>query len=234
MTHLTPSEIIIKVISYSGLTYPKFAKVIGRDSPQFLRDIVKGQTQIISKKVATEICAAFPEIDYDFLITGKGNMLKTDQQNLEQVDHDNYMKVEYRDLSVAAGALTKTISNRRTILVPKEYDKGDYLVVRVAGPSMDDGTKYSIPESAEILIKKINLESGQSLPIRGNLFVIDFKDGQDLKQIIEHNVEEGYIVCHSYNPEFRDYKVMVEDIIGIFLFRKIVSYRPPVRDIIIK
>lgn len=150
-----------------------------------------------------------------------------------QVDHSEYMEVEFRDLSVAAGPLNRVEEGqeKKTMLVPKEYDRGEYLVVRVDGPSMDDGSIYSIGDGANILIKKYHLEKGERLPIRGNLFVIDSKDGQALKQIIEHNIQEGYIMCHSYNSDFSDYKVPLEDVIDFYIYRKIVGYRPPVRDI---
>lgn len=156
------------------------------------------------------------------------------KDGVTQMDDGLHMVVEFRDLSVAAGPLTRSENGyvpQKTMLVPKEYDKGEYLVVRVDGPSMEDGSFYSIPNGANILIRRYHLEQGERLPIRGNLFVIDSKDGQALKQIIEHNVEEGYIICHSYNPEFNDYKVPMEDILGFYLYRKIVGFRPPVRDI---
>lgn len=155
------------------------------------------------------------------------------QDGITQIDDSAHMEVEFRDLSVSAGPLSRTYeqASKKTLLVPKEYDRGEYLVVRVDGNSMQDGTEYSIPAGANILIKRIYPEKGESLPIRGNLFVIDAKDGQALKQIIEHNVDEGYIVCHSYNPEYSDYKVRVEDILGFYIYRKIVGYRPPVRDL---
>lgn len=155
------------------------------------------------------------------------------QDGITQIDDSAHMEVEFRDLSVSAGPLSRTYeqASKKTLLVPKEYDRGEYLVVRVDGNSMQDGTEYSIPAGANILIKRLYLEKGESLPIRGNLFVIDAKDGQALKQIIEHNVDEGYIVCHSYNPEYSDYKVRIEDILGFYIYRKIVGYRPPVRDL---
>lgn len=244
MKILSPPERIIKLLDYTKLTYPKFAKEVGRNNPQYLRDIVKGLTLKISDKVADEILKRYPEINEKWIKFGEGEMLNNNlssvkdsrvnySKNVLQVDNSNYMEVEYRDLSVSAGALTSTISkhDKRTILVPREYDNGDYLVVRVAGPSMDDGTKYSIPEGAEILIKRYHLQNGESLPIRGNLFVVDFKDGQDLKQIIEHNIDEGYVVCHSYNKDFSDYKVQMEDVIAFYIYRKIIGFRPPVRDL---
>lgn len=189
---------------------------------------------------------AFNDINKVWLRTGEGEMIIMDGKPLDnvgkidgmkdgvtQVAHENYMEVEFRDLSVSAGPLSRTsnLAPKKTLLVPKEYDSGEYLVVRVDGPSMDDGSIYSIADGANILIRKYHLENGDRLPIRGNLFVIDSKDGQALKQITEHNVDEGYVVCHSYNPEFSDYKVPLEDVIAFYIYRKIVGYRPPVRDL---
>lgn len=193
--------------------------------------------------ILDRISATQKDINKDWLLTGKGEMIQMDGKSLTpkdsptdtvtQVSHDGYMEVEFRDLSVAAGPLSMVDERvpKKTLLVPREYDNGEYLVVRVEGPSMEDGSIYSIPNGANILIKRYYLENGDKLPIRDNLFVIDAKDGQALKQIIEHNTEEGYIICHSYNPDFQDYKVRLEDVFGFYVFRKIVGFRPPVRGI---
>ncbi len=193
----------------------------------------------------------FPDLNKSWLISGEGEMIHMEGKSLDQnfsvqepshnykkdsvtqISHDRYMEVEFRDLSVAGGPLNRddVAMPKKTMLIPKEFDRGEYLVVRVDGPSMDDGSIYSIPSGANILIKRYYLENGDMLPIKGNLFVIDAVDGQALKQITEHNTEEGYIICHSYNPEFKDYRVDMEDIIGIYIFRKIVGFRPPVRDV---
>lgn len=200
----------------------------------------------------------YTDLNIEWLLTGEGEMIKlqgksldanyqkvgdnwqsvnedSSHYNVTPVDNDNYMVVEYADLRVSAGPLgTKNLNalpKSKTRLIPREYDKGEYMVLRVDGPSMDNGTSISIPDGTEILVKKYYLHNGDKLPIRNNLFVIDAKDGQALKQIIEHNTEEGYIICHSYNPEFKDYKVMLEDVLQFFIYRKIVSSRPPIPDI---
>lgn len=206
----------------------------------------------ISSDVIDKIKEKYNELNIDWLLHGKGEMISMEgksteqseireadspygrkQDGLTQLSEETHMEVEFRDLSVAAGPLSRTdeVYPKTTLLVPKEYDNGEYLVVRVDGPSMDDGTIYSIPSGANILIKRHYLHNGDSLPIRDNLFVIDAKDGQALKQIIEHNTEEGYIICRSYNPEFSDYKVEMDDVFAFYIFRKIVGFRPPVRGI---
>jgi len=205
-----------------------------------------------------DISKVYNDLNIEWLLTGEGEMIKMEGKSLDAnfqkvgdnwqsvnednshynvtpIDNDNYMVVEYADLRVSAGPLgTKNLQalpKNKIRLVPKEYDRGEYMVLRVDGPSMDNGTSISIPDGTEILVKKYYLHNGDKLPIRNNLFVIDAKDGQALKQIIEHNTEEGYIICHSYNPEFKDYKVMLEDVLQFFIYRKIVSSRPPIPDI---
>lgn len=205
-------------------------------------------------KTIQYVLTPFNDYNLNYILTGEGEMIKMDgkpidenyalnedgipykvkkEDSVTQQDFDGQMLVEFRDLSVAAGPLNQTInpSTSRRMLVPREYDRGEYLVVKVNGRSMEDGTEFSIPNGANILIKKFYLENGEKLPIRDNLFVIDAKDGQALKQIVEHNPEAGYIICHSYNPEFKDYKVELSDVYGIYIFRKIIGHRPPVRDI---
>lgn len=151
------------------------------------------------------------------------------------IPYDDYMMVEYEDLATAAGYLgvddLEILPDTKKRLIPKEFERGKYLVVRVDGHSMDDGTSKSIPDGTEILIRELQIEPGKRLPIRNNLFVIVSHDGVVLKQIIEHNSDEGYIVCHSYNPKFKDYKIDGKDILQVFLYRKIVSFRPPIPDI---
>ena len=165
-------------------------------------------------------------------------LLKEEKKYVEEVSpipYDNYMEVEYADLSTVAGRLggynPATLPEMKRRLIPKEFDRGNYLVVRVDGDSMDDGTSISIPDGTEILIKEYHLEKGEKLPIRGNLFVIVSTEGTVFKQIIEHNTEEGYIICHSYNQKYSDYKINLSEVLQIFIYRKIVSFRPSIPEI---
>lgn len=151
------------------------------------------------------------------------------------VAFDDYMMVEYVDLSASAGPLggsnVDLLPETKKRLVPKEFEKGNYLVVRVNGDSMVDGTDISIPDGAEILVKEYVLENGNKLPIRGNLFVICSREGNVFKQVVEHNTDLGYIRCRSYNKKYSDYNIPLDDIFQIFIYRKIVGYRPSIPEI---
>ena len=234
------------IISDLGLTNAnQLAEALGYNRPEKVYKVLRG-LNAISKKFAEEINDKFPQYSVDEILSGKfsDSLLKqgigeTDKNkpldSVTPIPNENYMWVEYADLSAAAGQLggsdVDTLPETKKRLVPREYENGEYLVIRVDGDSMDDGSKYSIPDGTEILIKKYYLGNGDKLPIRNNLFVINAREGKALKQIVEHNVEDGYIVCHSYNSDFKDYKINMEDILEIFIYRKIVSSRPPIPDI---
>ena len=160
---------------------------------------------------------------------------KATKQEVTPIPTDAYMMVEYVDLSASAGPLggsnVDLLPETKKRLVPKEFEKGNYLVVRVNGDSMVDGTDISIPDGAEILVKEYVLENGDKLPIRGNLFVICSREGNVFKQVVEHNTDLGYIRCRSYNKKYSDYNIPLDDIFQIFIYRKIVGYRPSIPEI---
>lgn len=239
------AKIIDEVLKHLKLNPSQLSKSLGLKRAQNIYDIQKGKTGI-SKDVAARINETYPEINKHYLLTGEGQLLNentilasSNQNNrpdgITAIPYDDYMMVEYEDLATAAGYLgvddLEILPDTKKRLIPKEFERGKYLVVRVDGHSMDDGTSKSIPDGTEILIRELQIEPGKRLPIRNNLFVIVSHDGVVLKQVVEHDVENGFIRCHSYNPDFKDYLIACDDIIQIFLYRKIVSFRPPIPDI---
>ncbi|WP_221410921.1 S24 family peptidase [Riemerella anatipestifer] len=203
---------------------------------------LNGDERYLTEGIVDKMVETFPQLNREWFITGKGEMLKSLEESpikgdeVKAVPYDNYMMVEYADLGTSAGILgggdnPAYLPETKRRLVPKEFDSGKYLVVGVYGDSMDDGSSISIPHGTEILIKECILSNGEKLPIRNNLFVIVSRSGTVFKQIIEHNTEKGYIMCRSYNPKYKDYKILLEEVIQIFVFRKVVSYRPFIPEI---
>lgn len=224
---------LLEFIKHNNMSVREFERYCGFSNGVVgaLKDnLAKGRRKVIVEK--------FPTLNLYWLLTGEGEMLKEEKKYIEEVSpipYDNYMEVEYADLSTVAGRLggynPATLPEMKRRLIPKEFDRGNYLVVRVDGDSMDDGTSISIPDGTEILIKEYHLEKGEKLPIRGNLFVIVSTEGTVFKQIIEHNTEEGYIICHSYNQKYSDYRINLSEVLQIFIYRKIVSFRPSIPEI---
>lgn len=232
---MSSKEILEQILSHLKISANKLSKELGHPSNVKIYHIKSGRNNI-SVDIAKEIEKTFPEFNYNWILKGEGEMLKNISKNeVKPVPYENYMEVEYAKLSTSAGKLgfenPATLPSTRKKLIPREFDNGNYLVVEVDGDSMDDGTNISIPDGADILIKEYHLNNGDKLPIRGNLFVIVTTEGTVFKQITEHNTEEGYLICHSYNPKYKDYKINMTDVLQIFIYRKIVSSRPSIPEI---
>lgn len=54
------------------------------------------------------------------------------------------------------------------------------------------------------------------LPIRSKLFVVDTLEGAVVKQIVELNKVEGYVVLHSFNERYPDYQVPLSEVRGFY------------------
>lgn len=72
------SDVINKLLIYSGLNAKAFADKIGLDRPQAIYDILKGKTKSISPSMSNKILSVFPEVSRTWLLTGEGDMLSAD------------------------------------------------------------------------------------------------------------------------------------------------------------
>lgn len=103
-------------------------------------------------------------------------------------------------------------------IVDHEY-KGKYVCFEVRGDSMDDGLKHSYEQGDILLCREIS-------PIywkcklhynKWNAFVVVHKTlGIVVKQIIDQDVENGIITCHSFNPIYEDFKVDLQEVVQLF------------------
>jgi transcriptional regulator with XRE-family HTH domain len=89
------SERILQVIDYFGITRNDFAKKIGYKRSQALYDMINGKAlpsyDFFSKLLSSE----YSEINIEWLITGKGAMLKSEELNtniIEDTESPPYVK----------------------------------------------------------------------------------------------------------------------------------------------
>jgi hypothetical protein len=150
-----------------------------------------------------------------------------------KVSSDNFMEVSLMSINAQAGYLNSIIEKDAdymneldTILVPKEYEKGYYLVVEVNGDSMDDGTSRSVCNGDKLLCQELQkIHWVNKLHFRQYIFIIVSNEGIVCKQIISQDVANGTIVCHSWNPMFKDYTINLNDVYQIFYVKKVVERR---------
>lgn len=216
------------IISHLGLTISSFSEKIGSQQSTISRAL--SDKGVFGEGLANKVSMTFG-INKDWILEGKGEMLKSDKQNniyeVSPVAEEDYMMVEYEDLQASAGYIgtgdVAQLSDKKKRLVPREYKNGKFLVVRVDGDSMDDNSKRSLSNGDEILIYLNEDLKINQLPIRKTLFVITTYNGNVVKQIAEINNDEQYIVCRSFNSSYEDYKIKFEDILQIFTVCKVVS-----------
>lgn len=193
-----------------------------------LNNIVANRKSKPSADNLTKIANSIESLNSEWLLTGEGEMIKkTIHNDVEAVPEDKYIMAEYADLRSFAGRLggsdIEQLPETHKRLLPREYEKGNYLVVRVSGDSMNDGTSRSLCDGDEVLVRELAPSEWEALPIRNRLFIITSRGGNVLKQIKEVNKEERYIVCHSFNNAFEDFTLSFDDIYQIFVIYKIVQ-----------
>lgn len=210
----------------------------------------QGET-IVTHELIQEIATTFPDINKEWLTDNKGTMFLSDNalingkdlnhsisklkskngtEEVSPVAEQNYMIVEYADLAVSAGmlggdfseAFVESLPETHKRLIPREYNEGNYLVVRVNGDSMDDGSKRSLSDDDEILIR-LWTDSIDTLPIRSKLFVLTTRSGHIVKQITKIDHKKQQITCHSFNPLYPDQIVDFDEVIQLFTVEKIVN-----------
>lgn len=106
-------------------------------------------------------------------------------------------------------------------IVVDELKRGFYRAFRVKGDSMDADIRKAIPAGSVVTGRNIDKSLWSSkLHINSwNEFVIVCEDGIVIKQILEHNVEEGTIKCHSYNEDkdsYPDYTIHLSQVQQLF------------------
>lgn len=210
----------------------------------------QGET-IVTHQLIEDIVTTFPDINKEWLTANKGTMFLSDNalingkdlnhsisklkskngtEEVSPVAEQNYMIVEYADLAVSAGmlggdfseAFVESLPETHKRLIPREYNEGNYLVVRVNGDSMDDGSKRSLSDDDEILIR-LWTDSIDTLPIRSKLFVLTTRSGHIVKQITKIDHKKQQITCHSFNPLYPDQIVDFDEVIQLFTVEKIVN-----------
>ncbi|NDW19484.1 helix-turn-helix transcriptional regulator [Dysgonomonas sp. 216] len=93
---------------------------------------------------------------------------------------------------------------------------GKYFAFEIKGDSMDDDSKRSISDKDIVLARELrqdlwyNKLHNDEYPY----WIIVLDNTIVCKQITEHNVETGEIICHSLNPspEYADFRVSLNDV----------------------
>lgn len=211
---------ILEFLKYKGISITKVETLLCWSKGALLK------SNSISSDRLGEFYLQFPEVSPEWILTGQGEMLNTPVANeATQITTGDVMMVplvtEYAHARYLAGygdAVYMESLPKIPWVVDHEY-KGRYVCFEVRGDSMDDGLKHSYEQGDILLCREI-------LPIywryklhynKWNAFVVVHKTlGIVVKQIIDQDVENGIITCHSFNPIYEDFKVDLREVVQLF------------------
>lgn len=170
-----------------------FAKRIGI-SPSLMTEIEKGRSNV-GVKVIQNTVNAFSEIDSDWLLIGRGSMLRSQLLQLEQVG------IPLIPIEAFAGYANGDVSVNsyevQRYFIPEFYKKADVLV-RLNGDSMED--RYL---SGDVLgCKYIPTTFIQW----GKPYVMDTVQGPICKLLFE-SPKKDVVICRSKNKNYPDFEL---------------------------
>jgi SOS-response transcriptional repressor LexA len=200
-------ERLIKFLAYLNTGQKQFEKNCNL-SNGFVNNVGDSIREANLKK----IIAKYPNLNVNWLKTGIGAMLKTENEETEVI------YVPLLPISAQGGTLNDFIvsvkdSDCEKIISPI---KGADFAMTVSGDSM--APEY--PSGSKILIKKINEHSFIEW---GRCYVLDTCNGTVIKKLVapeEEDKEYGfdYITCISVNqsPIYKSFNVPTKDIYGVY------------------
>lgn len=216
-----------------GLTQKELADMIGSSRETVInyekgRPIPKSKLDILKRVLEEGSAYAKPIKGQEVVKIGDNFENKNGNQFIELPNGQFYMLMPLAEFKIQAGFLSNYQDvdflmdlSQHGILVDKPV-QGRYVAFRVNGDSMDDGSSNAITRNSIVSTRELQRHLWE-----GKLRFKDFpywviyttqSKMPLLKEITEHNVEEGYIVCHSLNdsPEFSDFRLHMNDIQALF------------------
>ncbi len=153
---------------------------------------------------------------------------KNGNKFIELPNGQYYMLMPLAEFKIQAGFLSSYQDTdflmdlgQHGILVDKPL-QGRYVAFRVNGDSMDDGSNHAITRNSIVSTRELQRHHWvDKLRFRDFPYWVIYTTQSKmplLKEIVEHNTEEGYITCHSLNdsPEFTDFKLHLNDVQALF------------------
>lgn len=202
---------LCEYITYSGITFNKLATELGLSNSYFSK-MVKNNGSIGSD-VIENILRIHPELNADWLITGRGSMLRHESTSINSAStallsiNDDFISIPLVDISVAAGCSgcdnPDYLEVVDTIKMPSSMVHGGkiYFCVRIKGESMSP----TLLDSSYVIVRLLDRSEWQDMPDQ-HIYVISDTDGRSyIKRIKNRFRQHGFLVCMSDNVDKINY-----------------------------
>lgn len=229
MDELTRIKTVVKWLigqGYAG-NQESVGKLLNYSNKSSFSQLLNGKKPLPSNFIE-RLAGLHDKLNSEWITSGQGDMLKSDARVVSGI---HFLNVPLVPVSAHAGypagyGDVGYIESLPTIpvIVDKNYH-GNYRIFEVNGDSMDDGSRAAIYDKDKILCREVKRDLWlNKLHIRDWFFVIVHRtEGVSVKQITEHNTQNGEIVCHSLNPLFDDFKLSLNDVLELYNVVKIVD-----------
>lgn len=209
-----------EILNYVKIDRTEFSSRIGKDSPQWIADVLNPKKKVgISKAIAEKICATYPELSLSYIMSGEGELL-VDQKKPTPIKPDfkeeSYHLVPLVNIDSVGGLHSQnmiTPSEEHIIkLIPfTEAREGDVAIIQ-SGNSMTP----TIPPGSILLLRQVP-EWREYLGY-GNIFVLWLKDGRRVTKEIRRYDDDAknYVWCVSHNPDVADEELPKSFIKGVW------------------
>ena len=142
------------------------------------------------------------------------------------VDDNNREQINLVPIYAQAGYMTGYQDPEFIKTLPlsdgNRYEDGSYRDFEIKGDSMED---YFF-ERDVIRAKYLPEMYWDKTLTRGELFIILHKtDGIVFKQVIDHDINTGSIILHSFNNYYEDYTINIQDVSQIWYYSEYRSSR---------
>lgn len=209
----TKAERINKAVAYlKGEQIIKFQKDI-MDAMKADKNTVSqallGNDKYLTDSFIARFAEVFPDINADWLLTGKGNMLKTNNPDTPDCRGDVIL-IPLLPLAAQGGSLNDFIVSVKSDDCEKIVSpiRGVDFAMTVSGDSMDP----EYPSGSKILIKKINEKAFIEW---GRVYVLDTCNGSVIKKILPGSTPEA-VSCVSINAHYPPFQVAFDDVYGMY------------------
>lgn len=207
---MTTKERLLEFLAYKKIGQTKFEELCGLS-----RGLINNMKGGLSTVTVTKIANTCPELNINWLLHEKGNMLNDADKQLPTTSHEpgrsDYMHiVPLLPVSAQGGSFNDFVESIKESDCEKIVSpvKAADFAITVSGDSM----MPRFPSGCKILIKKVNEKAFIEW---GHVYVLDTCNGVVIKKI-EPGTDEHELVCESFNPAYKPFRVNMDDIYGVY------------------
>lgn len=209
---MSPNERLQAILNHENTNLKAFSDRLGYARPQGLYDIFNGKVKSITEKLANSIMEVYPHYNRVWLLTGEGDMLKSDS-SINKVAGQQQFHTYLIPMAAMGGSLTgfaeKGVTLQNCEIVFSPIDNADFAI-SVMGDSM--APEY--PSGSRVFIKRINPEAFIEW---GKVYVIDTCNGVTIKEVRQSD-KPNCISCHALNPDpkFAPFDIPLDEVYGLY------------------